>query len=105
MKNVFFSLVFMLVGSLVFAHTNNTEIIAIGDISSGAAVAADDTVAVADDAVTSPEAVVVAPASCWIMQITVSCGGTYNTQYCDEGLHGTINQWVMQVNNWACNQQ
>jgi hypothetical protein len=41
-------------------------------------------------------------AACWEIQITVSCGGTYNTQYCNEGLHGTLVEWVMQVDNWAC---
>jgi len=25
---------------------------------------------------------------CWIIDVTVSCGGTYETQYCDEGLRG-----------------
>jgi hypothetical protein len=116
MKNVLFSLVFMLIGSLAFAHTNNTEIIAIGEVSRGggaaddATAAADDFVGVTEDAmaltdddVTSPDATVAAPASCWIVKIKVSCGGTYNTQYCNEGLHGTLNEWVMQVDNWACN--
>jgi hypothetical protein len=39
---------------------------------------------------------------CWIVDVSVSCGGTYETQYCDEGLHGSLTDWVMQVDGWAC---
>ena len=40
--------------------------------------------------------------NCWIANITVSCGGTYRTQYCDGGNHGTIIEWIDQVEEWAC---
>ena len=40
--------------------------------------------------------------ACAVINISVSCGGTYETQYCDEGLHGTLPQWIDQVDSWAC---
>jgi hypothetical protein len=106
MKNVLFSFAFMLIGSLAFAHTNNTEIMAIGDGSIGQVMVADDALVVAEDvAVTTPEVAVDAPAGCWIVYVTVTCGGTYKTQYCNEGLHGTLSDWANRVEGWACEEQ
>jgi len=40
---------------------------------------------------------------CSIVPVTVSCGGTYETQYCDGGLHGNnVGEWALQVEEWAC---
>ncbi|MFM9950540.1 MAG: hypothetical protein ACKV1O_21565 [Saprospiraceae bacterium] len=94
MKNVFFTLAFMLIGSLAFANTTPVEM-PIGDVLV-------DVVIAQEEAVAAPEEDLAAPAACWIVAITVSCGGTYNTQYCNEGLHGTLGQWAMQVDSWAC---
>lgn len=41
--------------------------------------------------------------ACAIVPVTTSCGNTYNTQYCDEGLHGdNVFEWAQQVDSWDC---
>lgn len=40
---------------------------------------------------------------CWIIPITTSCGNSYNTQYCNGGLHGaTALDWAITVDGWDC---
>ena len=40
---------------------------------------------------------------CWIVTIHCSCQ-TYVTQYCDEGLHGTIEEWSDSICCQGCGQ-
>lgn len=41
--------------------------------------------------------------ACWIIHINTSCGGSYDTQYCDEGLHGDDPiDWVMEIESQDC---
>lgn len=56
----------------------------------------------AAEAPTETKAVSEEDLECWIVDVSVSCGGTYETQYCDEGLHGSLTDWLMQVDSWAC---
>lgn len=85
MKNLFFSLALLFVGALSATASHSTQ----------------SNLDVVNEEMSSN--MEIAPmAACWEIQITVSCGGTYNTQYCNEGLHGTLAEWVMQVDSWAC---
>jgi hypothetical protein len=94
MKNIFFSLAFILIGSFSFAHTKNIEVMATRAFPLGIIDAAEDAV---------PPSKQELPAACWIVFIHVTCGGTYQTQYCTDGLHGTVQEWVDRINAAACN--
>jgi hypothetical protein len=89
MKNLIVLLTFMLIGSFALANNNS---LAIGSNS---------TIVWVSSAISENKAAL-SPEACWILDITVSCGGTYSTQYCNEGLHGSLASWIMQVDTWAC---
>lgn len=83
MKNIFFSLAFILIGSFSFAHTKSIDVMATRAFPLGIIDAAEDVV---------PPSKEELPAACWILYIRLSCGGTVQTQYCNDGLHGSITE-------------
>ncbi len=95
MKSIFFSLAFILIGSFSFAHTKNIEVMANRAFPLGIIEATEDAVPPTKEAVELP-------AACWIVTIHASCGGIYPTQYCNEGRHGTLSQWIRSINTAAC---
>jgi len=40
-------------------------------------------------------------AACWIIEYN-ACGGSVSTQYCNEGLHGTVGEWTGYIVGELC---